>query len=226
MNPPTASSHQEILDRLREGNRRFAEGTANRFAAEEAELRRQLAQGQAPDAVILTCADSRVPPTLVFDQGLGDLFIIRVAGNVVSPEELGSVEFAVDQLGCRIVMVMGHTRCGAVSAAVDLLGQSDAGLSPNLRSITDRIRPAAEGALAEVLGPDALQTDALDGETRDRVIAAAIRQNVRMAAQALRDGSPLLDELAASGALAILGAEYCLESGTVEVLGEYPPAAD
>ena len=218
MTPTHDPSHPSVLDRLREGNTRFVEGTANRFAAEEAEHRRQLADGQAPDAVVLTCADSRVPPTLIFDQGLGDLFVIRVAGNVVSPEELGSVEFAVGQLGSRLVVVLGHTACGAVTAAVDLLSRPDADISANLRSITDRIRPAAERAVAQIRGADAAVSDPLDDDVRAKVVDAAIRLNIEHTAQELRRGSPLLDALCASGELEIVGAAYNLRTGTVEVL--------
>lgn len=213
------TDHQEILARLDDGNRRFAEGSANRFAEEEAEHRRRLARGQAPDVVVLTCADSRVPPTLIFDQGLGDLFVIRVAGNVVTPEVLGSVEFAVDQLGSRVVVVLGHTGCGAVTATVDLLTRPELELSANLLSITNRIRPAAQKALTEEMGSGSVpESDHLDEERRGRIIEAAIRHNVATAAADLRAGSTLLDDLAASGALSIVGAEYCLESGVVELL--------
>lgn len=211
-------SPRPVLDRLREGNLRFAEGTANRFAEEEADHRRRLAAGQAPETVVLTCSDSRVPPTLIFDQGLGDLFVIRVAGNVVSPEQLGSVEFAVDQLGSRLIIVLGHTDCGAVTAAVDLLSRPEADLSDNLRSITDRIRPAAERAVARIVGEGASTTDPLEGDARSRVVEEAIRLNVANAAAELRRGSKIVDDLCGSGDLEIIGAEYCLQTGTVEIL--------
>lgn len=206
---------RETLDRLRDGNERFASGEANRFAAEEAELRRQLADGQAPDAVILTCADSRVPPTLVFDSGLGDLFVVRVAGNIVTPEQLGSIEFAVGSLGTRLVVVLGHTRCGAVTAAYDVLANGGEGLSPNLASLTDRIVPAVERALADHVGPDATLANITD-EQRASVVELAIRRNVEKSVAELRTGSELLDRLAESGELTIVGAEYCLETGRVE----------
>lgn len=206
-----------VIERLRDGNRRFVEGAASRFAREELEHRRRLAAGQSPDAVILTCADSRVPPTLVFDQGLGNLFVLRVAGNVVTPEQLGSVEFAVDSLGTRVVVVLGHTGCGAVTAAVDLLGDDAPELSPNLRSIVDRIRPAAQAAAVEVLG-EGTTLEALSEERRAEVVDRAVRLNVAGAVNDLRAGSSLLDGLAEAGELTILGAEYDLESGRVELL--------
>ncbi len=216
MRPP-AEATRRVLESLREGNRRFATGTANRFAAEEAEHRRRLAGGQAPGAVILTCSDSRVPPTLVFDQGLGDLFVIRVAGNIVTREVLGSVEFAVGSLETRLVIVLGHTGCGAVGAAVDVVRGDGESLSANLRSITDPIRPAVSAALAEVVGdehPDAGRE--LTDERRAEVVERATRRNVRTSVRALTEGSELLRRLAESGELTILGGEYCLEDGTVD----------
>lgn len=219
MSDTTSSAPARVLERLRDGNRRFQSGTANRFSAEEAELRRQLARGQAPDAVILTCSDSRVHPTLVFDQGLGDLFTVRVAGNVVSREVLGSIEFAVGQLGSRFILILGHTGCGAVAATIDEMRSPDADLSANLRSLTDRIRPAVESALAD--RADAEGSDAPEGllETdRDAVLERAIRANIAESARALRQGSELVARLAESGDLTIMGAEYCLETGLVDFL--------
>lgn len=211
----TQSEVTGALRRLREGNERFASGEANRFAAEEAEHRRRLAEGQAPEAVVLTCSDSRVPPTLVFDRGLGDLFVVRVAGNIVTPEQLGSVEFAVGSLGTRLVVVLGHTRCGAVTAAFDVLAHGSADLSPNLRALTDRIQPAVELAMIERVGPDA-KAASLTPDQRTDVVEHAIRLNVEKATAELRSGSELLDRLAGSGDLTIVGAEYCLETGTVD----------
>lgn len=215
----TGNDDQTPLERLREGNRRFVAGNAKRFAAHEADQRRELADGQAPDAVILTCSDSRVPPTLIFDQGLGDLFVIRVAGNVVTPEQLGSVEFAVEKLGSRLVIVLGHTRCGAVTATLDEMLEPSPGLSPNIRALTERIRPAVESALAAVAGEgDGDAPVRLSEEDRASVLDDAIRRNVSMATQAMRDESETLDRLARTGELTILGAEYRLEDGSVEFL--------
>ncbi|MDX1390169.1 MAG: carbonic anhydrase, partial [Acidobacteriota bacterium] len=141
---------EKALERLREGNQRFVEGTGNRFAAEEAERRRELVSGQRPPSIVLSCSDSRVAPAIVFDQGLGDLFVIRVAGNVVAPELLGSVEYAANVLGASLVVVMGHTGCGAVAATVDAIRAPSQNPSPNLRSLVDKIRPAVEAAMSEV----------------------------------------------------------------------------
>lgn len=215
----TGNDEHTPLERLRDGNRRFVAGNAKRFAADEADQRRELAEGQAPDAVILTCSDSRVPPTLVFDQGLGDLFVIRVAGNVVTPEQLGSIEFAVEKLGSRLVIVLGHTRCGAVTATLDEVLEPSPGLSPNLRALTDRIRPSVESALAAVAEErgDA-EPVRLSEDERASVVRDAIRRNVVAAARAIREGSEMLDRLARKQELTILGAKYRLEDGSVEFL--------
>lgn len=215
----TANDDHTPLQRLREGNRRFVAGNAKRFAADEADQRRELAEGQTPDAVILTCSDSRVPPTLVFDQGLGDLFVVRVAGNVVTPEQLGSIEFAVENLGSRLIIVLGHTRCGAVTATLDEVLEPSPGLSPNIRALTERIRPAVESALAAVAEErDGAEPVRMSEEERAAVLDDAIRRNVSTATRAIRDGSATLDRLARKGELTILGAEYRLEDGSVEFL--------
>src|SRR5262249_32721427 len=131
-------SAREALDRLRDGNRRFVAGAPSQETLTRAE-RSQLADGQEPFAIILGCSDSRVPAEIVFDQGLGDLFVIRVAGNIVAPSQIGSIEFAADRFGTRLVVVMGHSRCSAVTAALDQLVKPAAIQSRNLRSIVDRI---------------------------------------------------------------------------------------
>lgn len=221
MSDTTRNDAAQVLERLRDGNRRFQSGTANRFSAEEAELRHQLARGQEPDAVILTCSDSRVHPTLVFDQGLGDLFTVRVAGNVVSREVLGSIEFAVEQLDSRFILILGHTGCGAVAATIDEMRRPGADVSANLRSLTDRIRPAVESALAE--RADAEGSSASEGllETdREAILERAIRTNVVASARALRQRSEAIARLAERGELTIMGAEYCLETGLVDFLDE------
>jgi len=216
---PLKLDPEQALQRLRDGNRRFVSGNAKRFSEEEVELRQELASGQAPDAVVLTCADSRVPPSLVFDHGLGDLFVVRIAGNVVTPEVLGSVEFAVESLGASLVLVLGHTGCGAVTAAVDLLGPETPEVSANLLSITDRIRPAAERAVAEAAhGRVGGEGSSLTGEERDGAIRRAIRLNVTKAMEDLLAGSPILRERNEGDGLMIVGAEYRLEDGAVDFL--------
>ena len=138
---------RQALERLQEGNRRFVAGRPGLGAAADEARRNELVEGQAPFAAILGCSDSRVPAEIVFDQGLGDLFVIRVAGNIVAPSLVGSVEFAADKLGTRLVVVMGHSGCGAVQATLDELERPSENRSPNLRSIVERIRPSIEPLL-------------------------------------------------------------------------------
>jgi len=204
----------EALERLREGNRRFVAGVRSLDTLTSQTRRSEFLAGQKPFAVILGCSDSRVPVELVFDQGLGDLFVIRVAGNIVAASQIGSVEFAAAQFGTPLVVVLGHTRCGAVQATLDELQRPSENQSRNLRSIVDRIRPAIEGLLATELGRD---PEALADQ--------AVRANVRVSANFLRHGSPILEELIEGRRLLIVGAEYALETGRVEFF-EGVPAAD
>ena len=192
------------LARLRDGNARFVAG---RSIADSAALARHaLVDGQQPFAVILGCSDSRVPVELVFDQGFGDLFVIRVAGNIVAPSLLGSIEFAASRFGTRLVVVMGHTRCGAVTATVDeLLGKGSAE-SRNLRSIVDRVRPAVEPLVSA------------SGGDYDRLLGEAVRANVRASVEQVRHGSTIIDGLIRDDGLRVVGAEYSLESGVVTFL--------
>lgn len=201
----------EALERLREGNRRFVAGEPGREALLTAERRSQLVEGQEPFAVILGCSDSRVPVELIFDQGLGDLFVIRVAGNVVAPSQVGSVEFAAERFGTRLVVVLGHTRCGAVQATLEELQRPTEGASRNLRSIVDRIRPAVEELLATDLRHDPAE-----------LARHAVRSNVRVAASSLRHGSDILEELILRDGLLVVGAEYSLETGAVDFFDGVP----
>jgi carbonic anhydrase len=164
---------------------------------------------QHPFAVILGCSDSRVPAEIVFDQGLGDLFVIRVAGNIVAPSQIGSVEFAVEQFGTRLVLVLGHSGCGAVTATLEALRRNSKTRSRNVRSIVDRIRPAVAALLAADAGgdPGALVRD-------------AVRANVRAAVNQLRYGSEIIERLIGSDGLMVVGAEYELDSGMVHILDE------
>ena len=201
----------EALNRLREGNRRFADNTHGRDEATDPARRSALVAGQAPFAVILGCSDSRVPAEIVFDQGLGDLFVIRVAGNVVAPSLVGSVEFAAAQFGTRLVVVLGHTSCGAVQATLSELEQPTANQSPNLRSIVDRIRPSVETLLESDLQHD-----------RAALMQHAVRANIRASANQLRHGSAILEQLIDSDGLLVVGAEYSLESGVVDFFDGLP----
>jgi carbonic anhydrase len=199
-------SATDALSRLRDGNQRFV---ANRATAGGSHIARraELVDGQEPFAIILGCSDSRVPAELVFDQGFGDLFVIRVAGNVVAPSQVGSVEFAAARFGTRLVVVMGHSQCGAVIAALDdVLGRTSA-QSRNLRSIVDRVRPSVEAARAGRGIKDA-----------DAWLNDAVRANVRASVDHLRHGSDLLEQLIAKDGLLVVGAEYSLETGVVTFL--------
>lgn len=199
------TSAGEALARLREGNRRFVSGAPRASLRLSALERAAQAQAQAPFAIVLGCSDSRVPAEIVFDQGPGDLFVIRVAGNVVAPSQVGSVEFAAGQFGTRLVVVLGHSGCGAVQATIGELRQQAGTASPNLRSIVDRIRPAVQ---------DLLEADpGIDDAT---LLRRGVRANVRAAAGHLRHGSRILEDLSRDAGLVVAGAEYSLETGVVD----------
>ena len=198
-------SAQEALERLREGNRRFVSGVSSMDQFTHQARRRELATGQEPFAVILGCSDSRVPVELVFDQGLGDLFVIRVAGNIVAPPLIGSVEFAAERFGTRLVMVLGHSRCGAVTATLEELRRPTENQSGNLRSIVDSVRPSVEPLLATGLKHD-LET----------LTQYAVHANIRASVRQLRHGSPVIEQLIQSEGLLVVGAEYSLETGAVD----------
>lgn len=195
----------EALERLREGNQRFVSDIKNLNSMPSHARRIQLASGQEPFAIILGCSDSRVPAELVFDQGLGDLFVIRVAGNIVAPSQIGSVEFAAGQFGTRLVVVLGHTNCGAISATLDELRRPTANQSRNLRSIVDRVRPSVQTLLETDLKNDP-----------HALMHQAVRANIRASANQLRHGSEILENLIQNDGLLVVGAEYSLETGEVE----------
>ena len=191
------------LNSLKEGNARFVSGERCESAGEK--LRASLIEGQKPKAVILGCSDSRVPAELVFDQGLGDLFVIRIAGNVVAPSQIGSVEFAVEGFGTPLVVVLGHTQCGAISATLDQLLRPAESRSTHLRSIVQRVRPAVETLLETSLK-----------DNKEELMRAGVRANIRASVSALSHGSRFLEEEVQAGRLLIVGAEYSLETGQVE----------
>ena len=201
---PNVVHAPDALDRLREGNRRFA-ASVTTTSSSSAARRVELVSGQEPFAIILGCSDSRVPAELVFDQGFGDLFVIRVAGNIVAPSQVGSVEFAASRFGTRLVVVMGHTQCGAVVATLEELQGRASSQSRNLRSIVDRVRPPIETLMAGRPGLDP-----------DTLLREAGRANVRAAVNHLRHGSELLESLIHETGLHIVGAEYSLETGIVD----------
>ena len=200
----------QALDRLREGNRRFAANAtadSSRIQTRPAAL----AGGQEPFAIILGCSDSRVPAEIIFDQGLGDLFVIRVAGNIAAPSQIGSVEFAATQFDARLVVVLGHTQCGAIHATMQQLQEPSESRSRNLRSIVDFIRPSVESLLAQGLGGDP-----------DKLVEQAVRANILASADHLRHGSDILEELERDDGLLIVGAEYSLDTGLVDFFDGVP----
>jgi carbonic anhydrase len=206
---PDSPTPRQALERLVVGNRRFRAGTkptrARPWSPDQA------VQKQRPFAIVLGCSDSRTPVEILFDQGFGELFVVRVAGNIVAPSLVGSIEFAAAEFGSRLVVVMGHTRCGAVTATVKAI---ETGLGPeskNIRAITDRIAPHIEG-LVRV------------GDTGD-VVREAVRANVRASVDHLRHGSRILEDLVLAGRVVVVGAEYELETGAVHFLDDVPPEA-
>jgi carbonic anhydrase len=205
----------EALERLRAGNRRFVWGVPGRDAFMAVTRRGAVVAAQHPFAVVLGCSDSRVPVEIVFDQGVGDLFVIRVAGNIVGSSQIGSVEFAVERLGTRLVVVLGHTGCGAVQATLDELERPGGNRAGSLHSIVDRIRPAVEGLLTAELRHD-----------RAALARHAVRANVRVAVAALRGGSEILAQRIRDDGLLVLGAEYALETGEVEFFCGEPGRSD
>ncbi len=207
-------SAREALQRLREGNLRFVSGSGGSDALPSHASRFELTNGQQPFAIILGCSDSRVPAEIVFDQGLGDLFVIRVAGNIVAPSQIGSVEFAAARYETRLVVVLGHSQCGAILATVEELRMPTENQSRNLRAIVDRVRPSVEGLLATELRHDP-----------DALVKQAVRANIRASVNHLRHGSEVLEQLTREGGVRIVGAEYSLETGVVDFFDSAPEPA-
>src|SRR5947208_9901469 len=195
----------EALMRLQQGNRQFVANIGDTAPALSQTRRLALAEGQQPFAIVLGCSDSRVPAELIFGQGFGDLFVIRVAGNIVAPSQVGSVEFAASHFGTRLVVVLGHSQCGAILATLEELQQPSERQSRNLRAIVDRIRPSVEALLKTELRNDA-----------DALVRQAVRANVNASVDHLRRGSKVLEQLIQDEGLLVVGAEYSLETGVVE----------
>lgn len=204
-------SATEALDRLRAGNQRFVSGLRSLETLVSQMRRGDFVTGQEPFAVVLGCSDSRAPVEIIFDQGLGDLFVIRVAGNIVASSQVGSVEFAAERFGTRLVVVLGHTRCGAIQATLEALQQPPGSQSRNLSSIVDRVRPSVEELLATELRHDP-----------EALARHAVRANVRTAASHLRHGSAILERLTRDDGLLVVGAEYSLETGLVDFFDGLP----
>jgi carbonic anhydrase len=202
---PSALTPAQALHRLIEGNRRFRENAGTPLASSWSSA---MAAEQRPFAIILGCSDSRTPVEILFDQGFGELFVVRIAGNIVSPAVVGSIEFAASQFGSRLVVVMGHTRCGAVSATVNAIQTGLGPESKNIQTITDRIRPHIQGLIRPGEGLQAMPE--------------AIRANVRASVDHLRHGTRLLEDLVLGGRLSVVAAEYELETGKVNFFDDLP----
>ena len=201
------TSANDALERLRDGNRRFAVGEISDESLARRAHQAGMSDGQSPIAIILACSDSRVPVELVFDQGFGDLFVIRVAGNVVAPSQIGSIEFAAGRFGTQLVVVLGHSNCGVVTAALKELALEQTLRSPNLRAIVDRVKPSVEPIL-----------DMHRDSDEATLMAAAVRANIQASVKKLSHGSLILEKLIDEGSLTIIGAEYSIETGRVEFL--------
>ena len=208
---PAASgiSADEALRLLKEGNGRYAEGKLQHPHQDRARRALTAAQGQHPLAAILTCSDSRAPAEIIFDQGIGDIFVIRVAGNVAATDEIGSIEYAVDQRGAPLVLVLGHTQCGVVGAVLD-----DAKQPPNIASLVAPIKPAVDQA--REANPEA---------AKDVLLKAAITGNVWQAMDDMLRQSPIIREKVKDNQVQVVGALYDLDSGQVQWLGPHPDQA-
>lgn len=201
----TSMPARDALDRLREGNARFANSARDSELFLTHTRREEVAARQEPFAIILGCSDSRVPAEIVFDQGLGDLFVIRVAGNIVAPSQVGSVEFAAERFHTRLVVVLGHSQCGAILATLEEMRRPTEKQSPNLSAIVDRVKPAVAGLVK------------LHGEAdSDTLVREAVRANIHASVDQLRHGSQVLEQLIQNDGLVVVGAEYSLETGVVE----------
>jgi carbonic anhydrase len=201
----------ESLEKLKDGNRRFASHLKDEYVIQS--RRAELILDQQPFAIILGCSDSRVPAEIVFDQGLGDLFVIRVAGNIVAPSQVGSVEFAAEAFGTRLVVVLGHSQCGVILATLEELRRPSASHSRNLRSIVDRVSP--------ILSP---LVENGEGSDRQALVRRAVRANIRASANHLRHGSAILEQMIQDDDLLVVGAEYSIETGVVEFFDGVPAA--
>ncbi|HBI48678.1 MAG TPA: carbonic anhydrase [Moraxellaceae bacterium] len=203
---PRPETAEQALEMLKQGNARFVDNVQNPQSTLLAS--NALTHVHEPFAIILGCSDARVPAEIVFDQGLGDLFVIRVAGNVVAPSQIGSVEFAAEKFGTKLVVVLGHSHCGAVTACVETLINPDQQFSPNLRSIVDRIRPSVYN-LHEIYTANGQDID------EQELINRGIKANVRMSVTQLKHGSRILEDAVNNGSLIIVGAVYDLDTGKV-----------
>ena len=191
-----AFSNERFVQKLLDGNRRYVSGKPS-HPNQTPERRTDVAKGQHPFAVVVSCSDSRVPPEIIFDQGIGDLFVVRVAGNILDDAGLGSIEYAAEHLHVSLIMVLGHERCGAVEAAVK------GGEAPgHIKSLVGAIQPAVEKARGE------------PGDLAEN----AMRTNVKMVVDHLKASKPTLEHLVHNGTLTVVGARYDLDDGQVSII--------
>jgi carbonic anhydrase len=202
---------EEALNQLRQGNERYVCGKQSLLEQTDSRRRREQVEGQYPFAILLGCSDSRVPLEVIFDQGLGDLFVVRVAGNVATSSQIGSIEFAVAKFGTPLVVVLGHSNCGAVIAAMEELQNPSGNLTPSLTNLIERIQPSVERVLS-------------NNKTSDpgSNLLEMVKANVQASVDTLREESALLGNGEREGSLKIVGAEYCLETGKVEFHNHLP----
>jgi carbonic anhydrase len=205
---------RDALERLRAGNRRFVEGGRRAEAYLTEQRRAELTRRQDPFAIILGCSDSRVPAEIVFDQGVGDLFVIRVAGNIIAPSLVGSVEFAAQYLGTPLVVVLGHSQCGAITATIDELQRPTMMQSRNIQAIVDQIRPSVDAVFDSELQ-----------RNRAALVEHVVRANIRVSVDHLRHDSDVIEKLIRDKGFAVVGAEYSLETGLVEFFDDVPAGA-
>jgi len=206
LNVTNVSAHV-ALNKLRDGNQRFVSGNTKRSTALDQMRRNETIAEQKPYAIVLGCSDSRVPSEIIFDQGLGDLFVVRVAGNIAADSQVGSVEFAAERFGTRLVVVLGHSECGAVAAALEQAEFPTHSRSPYLDAIIDHLRPTVRALLKHDSQP-----------SPDELTKLAVRANIRTSVNHLTFGSEILAELIEKDGLVIVGAEYSLRTGAVQFL--------
>ena len=202
-------SAQQALQKLRDGNRRFVADESDHTKLTHRKSRDEVAAAQSPFAIVLGCSDSRVPTEIIFDQGLGDLFVIRVAGNIVAASQVGSIEFAAEHFGARLIVVMGHSRCSAVLTTLEELERPADSRSPNVAAIVNFIRPSVQGLL-------------LPGNTlgHDELVSQAIRENIRNSVDHLKLNSDILRRMIRDNDLMVVGAQYSLATGVVSFLDD------
>jgi carbonic anhydrase len=188
------------------GNKRFAKARSTGLVATHRDARKLMLKSRGPFAIILSCSDSRAPSEILFDQGLGDLFVIRVAGNIVAPSLIGSVEFAAATMQARLVVVMGHTQCGAIQATFDAVQGKKPILSENIHDIVDRIRPHIQRLVSRKTG----------SKKQEDILREAVRANIMASANHLRHGSRFLEDMVRDKELMIVGAEYDIQTGLVD----------